>query len=150
MNSLDEYVGLRDFTRLSLLMTGLDEHSRDPVLFVSLSGTSHNLIILTHLQCGIPTGTTFSRKEAGYWLDNLQASQGTPGCCWASERKQVTPPLQRYLCKPKRRGFSSSHLYEKNIDHGGEELYLCREREKERERLCFEVLEALSIQAFWH
>ena len=30
------------------------------------------------------------KKEAGYWLENLRASQGTPGCCWASERKLST------------------------------------------------------------
>ena len=56
---------------------------------------SHNLIIATssdrttliffHVcsEC-IPTGTNSSRKEAGNWLENLRASQGTTGCCRAS------------------------------------------------------------------
>ena len=49
---------------------------------------SHNLIILSRLQCVHSTGTTSSRKEAGNWLENLRDLQGTPGCCRASaERK---------------------------------------------------------------
>ena len=66
------------------------------------AASSGHKISLSFLVCSecIPTGTTSSRKEADYWLENLRASQGIPGCCWASERKLstiLTAPITKQI-----------------------------------------------------
>ena len=61
------------------------------VCLLSLGASGENTcneVLFFHVcsEC-IPTGTISSRKEAGNWLENLRASQSTPGCCRASVRK---------------------------------------------------------------
>ena len=62
-------------------------------MYFHVNATSNGRTILSFFhvcsEC-IPTGTTSSRKEAGNWLENLRTSQGTPGCCRASEKKLST------------------------------------------------------------
>ena len=70
---------------------GFLRHLTQCISTVDATSSGRTILLLFHAcrEC-IPTGATSSRKEAGNWLENLRASQGTPGCCRALERKLST------------------------------------------------------------
>ena len=70
---------------------GFLRHLTQCISTVDAASSGRTILLFSHAcsEC-IPTGATSSRKEAGNWLENLRASQGTSGCCRALERKLST------------------------------------------------------------